>query len=41
MTILEKIRIVAGILKKRFSNLSTDETIKLATDILEALENKK
>jgi len=41
MTIPEKMAAIARVLKKRFVNLTTDETIQLATDILIELKEDK
>lgn len=38
MTNSEKVKAVAAILKKRFGNLTVEETIELAFQIVEALE---
>jgi len=39
MTTSQKITAISRILKKRFPNLSVEETISLASEILEAIEN--
>lgn len=41
MTYTEKLKIVAEILKKKFTNLTVSETIDLAGQIVDSLENKK
>jgi hypothetical protein len=38
MTIPEKIKAITKILKKRFPNLTTDETIEIACQIVEVLD---
>lgn len=36
---IETVRAVARVIKRRFPNLTTDETLELAGDILKAIEN--
>ena len=38
MTQSEKVKVVAKILKKRFPNLTTEETIHLAFQLVEAID---
>lgn len=39
MTVFEKIKAVAKVLKKKFPNLSTEETINLSEEIITALDD--
>lgn len=41
MTVPEKMAAIAKVLKQRFANLSVEETIQLATDILIALKEDR
>jgi len=38
---LEKVKVIVGILKKRFNNLSAEEIVSIATEIVKSTRNPR